>query len=206
VCVFAKPPVAGRVKTRLAEAIGDQAAAELAAAMLRDVWESVCRVEEIMPVLAASEQGVFPQALRFAPVWLQGEGDLGARMEHIFRRGLEQAPAVIAVGSDVPQLTASHVRDALRELQGADAVIGPSPDGGYYLLGLKRCPEGLLADLSWSCSQTRQETEGRLRSYGFRVATLEELSDVDVLADLAELKNGLPCGSATSAWLERYLG
>ena len=206
VCVFAKPPVPGRTKTRLAAAIGDRQAAKLAEAMLCDVWSAVCRVSEVDSVLASAGGGSFPKALSDAVLWQQGDGDLGARLERMLRRGLSQADAAIAVGSDVPQLRAEHIRETVRELEHNEAVLGPSPDGGYYLLGVTRCPSGLLDGIPWSCERTFETTIARLGDHGFSVRTLQPLGDVDVVEDLRILSNGLPCGAATRAWLEQFVG
>ena len=204
VCVFAKPPIPGIAKTRLALDIGHEAAAALAEALLRDIWQVVCAVEGIVPVLAVSQMRPFPDPFRQAAMWPQGEGDLGAKMERIFRRGLDQFAGVIAVGSDIPQLRAAHIEDAILALKEDDAVLGPSPDGGYYLLGLKRCPKGLLGNLPWSCCETLRATEHRLRSREFSVRKLQPLSDIDVAADLSLLRTA-NCGPATHAWMDTWL-
>jgi rSAM/selenodomain-associated transferase 1 len=201
--VFAKPPVPGSTKTRLAAEIGDDAAAALAQAMLRDVWQAVCAVEGVMPLLAVSQAGAFPDPISDATMWPQGKGDLGARLERIFRRGLGQFATVLAVGSDVPHLTPAHIKDAVLMLDRNDAVLGPSPDGGYYLLGLKQCPKGLLSDLPWSCCDTLRTTEDRLRSRGFSIGIVQSLSDIDVAADLNVLRS-VECGPATRAWMEAH--
>ena len=187
ICVFAKPPVPGRVKTRLAASIGAGLAAEFAEAMLCDVWETLRSVEGVRPVLAAAEEGHFPELLTGSEIWMQGEGDLGQRMERIFQRGLKTATATLVVGSDAPQLRVTHICDALAQLNRQDAAIGPCPDGGYYLLGLKRCPAGLLAGLPWSTSDARCETEERLRANGFSIGTIDCVADLDVAEDLAAL-------------------
>ncbi|MBV9036745.1 MAG: DUF2064 domain-containing protein [Acidobacteriaceae bacterium] len=116
VCVFAKPPLAGHVKTRLAPFIGSREAAALAAAMLRDTWSVVQSVPDVVPVLAATEPGLFGIDVPGARIWLQPPGDLGLRMEDILRRGLQTRPAAIALGADSPLLTPAHVREALQHL------------------------------------------------------------------------------------------
>jgi glycosyltransferase A (GT-A) superfamily protein (DUF2064 family) len=157
-----------------------------------------------MPVLATAQVGPFPDPLSRATMWPQGEGDLGAKLERIFRRGLEQFATVIALGSDIPQLTVAHIDNAVLALEETDAVLGPSPDGGYYLLGVKRCPQGLLSDLPWSCGDTLRATEDRLTSQGFSVGKLRPLSDIDIAADLGLLRS-LDCGPAARAWMGTWL-
>ena len=99
ICIFAKPPVAGQVKTRLAAAVGDLRAAELALAFLDDTVEAVRALPWASAALATPS--AFASTL---PILLQGEGDLGARIERILRAALAQAPAAIAIGADAPAL------------------------------------------------------------------------------------------------------
>jgi rSAM/selenodomain-associated transferase 1 len=193
-CVFAKPPRAGEAKTRLAPAVGLEGAAELARAFLADVWAGVRRLPWARPVLASA--GPWPEGLLPAPVevWFQGEGDLGARMERVLRRGLEEASCVMALGGDSPGLPLAYLEAARTALASADAVFGPSEDGGFYLLALRRLPEGALAGLPWSQPETLAATEARLVSLGLRVARVEAFFDVDVPEDLARLEAELASG------------
>ncbi len=108
-------------------------------------------------------------------------------MEQIAQRAIATAGAAILLGADTPLLTPQHLQRAVAALSAHEAVIGPSSDGGYYLLGLQHCPTGLLAGLPWSTDETRCKTEERLHAHGYSVATLETLPDVDVLEDLLSL-------------------
>ena len=191
ICIFAKPPVPGRVKTRLARAIGPTQAAELAAAMLRDVWSVVTSFPGVIPVLAASGVANFGIDVSDERIWLQPPGDLGMRIESILQRALKTAPAAIALGADVPLITAAHLTGAIDQLQSGHTVLGPCDDGGFYLLGLHRCPPGLLAGLPWSSEHTLQETEARLRAHGMRPARLHTLFDIDTVAELQQLRGEL---------------
>lgn len=176
--------------------------------MLLDAWNAVSAGYEFTPVLAVSEEGAFPPAFSPALVWHQGDGDLGLRLERILGRGLVNARAALAIGSDVPQLRPEHIRAAVQELDDHDCVLGPSPDGGFYLIGVKDLCPGLLTDLPWSALNTRAATEERFRRYGFRCSSkLELLRDIDTEEDLSFLYSARnTCGRATQAWLERYPG
>jgi hypothetical protein len=193
-CVFAKPPRPGAAKTRLAPAVGSEGAASLARAFITDTWATVTRLPWARPVLASTE--AWPDGLLPAPVevWQQGEGDLGARMEHILLRGLEVCPAVMALGADSPGLPVAHLEAARAALAHADAVFGPSDDGGFYLLALRRLPSGALANLPWSQPETLVRTEERLKSLGLTVARVAPFFDVDVPADLERLEHELKAG------------
>lgn len=118
----------------------------------------------------------------------QGAGDLGNRQEHVLRRALALTPRALAIGTDSPDLPRRLLDEAERTLLSHDAVLGPTLDGGYYLIGLRRCPEGLLGGLPWSVPQTGARTTQRLRDQGWDVALLEPWYDVDTAADLERLR------------------
>ena len=204
ICIFAKPPLPAEVKTRLIPALGAVGAAQLSSAMLRDVWRAVASHPGICPILATTRPGAFPISVPDCDVWLQGEGDLGERIERILTLGLQQSPAVMALGADSPAFTVAHVEATIECLQSHDAVLGPSLDGGFYLLALRRCPQGLFARLPWSSGETCKALEARLRENAFSIAQLEPLFDVDTPADLRTLAEYLavdaPRQSATRAW------
>jgi hypothetical protein len=193
-CVFAKPPRAGDTKTRLAPALGAEGAAALARAFISDTWAAVAHLPWARPVLASTAP--WPEGLLPAPVevWQQGEGDLGARMERILIRGLEECPTAMALGADSPGLPVAHLEAARAALAHADAVFGPSDDGGFYLLALRRLPVGAFVDLPWSQSDTLARTEARLKSLGLTVARVAPFFDVDVPADLERLETELAAG------------
>ena len=158
ICVFAKPPRAGTSKTRLIPALGAEGAAILARAFFDDTWATARKAQAASLVLAVTESDSALDPVANLEVWLQGDGDLGDRMERALRRGLEQADACVVVGSDLPGLPLRVFEQARHGLRTHDAVIGPSDDGGFYLIGLTRCTEGLLADLPWSRSDTCAHT------------------------------------------------
>ncbi len=202
ICVFAKPPVAGEVKTRLAATLGPERAAALARAFLDDTLEAVQSVPWAEAALATTAP--FPAPV---PTLLQGPGDLGARIERVLRAALERAPAAIAIGADAPALPLRLLEAARSALAVADAVLGPAADGGFYLLALRRCPEGLLAGLPWSAADTCLRTAAQLRAAGLRTVLLEEWFDVDRPEDLERLRAALQAGEVvaprTAALLER---
>jgi uncharacterized protein len=196
-CVFAKPAVPGLAKTRLVPEVGAEAAARLARAFLEDTWMAARRLSWTRPILAAtSRKGLDPPAR--AEVWLQGPGDLGERLARILRRALRVSPCAIALGADSPGLPASRLEAARRALRNHDAVLGPSADGGFYLLGLTRCPPGLLRDLSWSAEDTFERTRERLERRGLSTAVVPEWFDVDEFTDLMRLRRLIARGRVTA--------
>jgi rSAM/selenodomain-associated transferase 1 len=128
----------------------------------------------------------------------QADGDLGDRLraafDHAFAGG---ARRVVVIGSDLPDLSAHHLRRAFRALDGAPAVLGPARDGGYWLLGLRRPVPEAFDGIPWSTGSVLARTVERLRAAGAGPALLDELADVDEAADL-------PPG--WRAWAEQGVG
>ena len=191
VIVFAKPPRAGQAKTRLAASLGDATAAELARAFLIDTWSMVRSLEWADPILATTDvDDSCWSELPGVTVWAQGDGDLGDRMERTLRRALETYDAAMVIGSDVPGVPVAALNQARAALKVADAAIGPSEDGGYYLIGFRRtCPVGAFSGVAWSTSRTRADTKARLRALGLAVMKVTPWFDVDVVDDLHRLKH-----------------
>lgn len=200
VVVFAKPPVVGEVKTRLAP---PARAAALARAFLADTFAALRSVAWAAPVLATT--AAIDPALDLelaAPIWMQGDGDLGARIERVLRRALVSSPRAIAMGADTPGLPITALDRAHAALRTADAAIGPTEDGGFYLLALRTCPEGLLAGLPWSRADTFATTLARLRAHGLSTVVLDTWFDVDRPSDLERLRGLLAARvvSASATW------
>lgn len=206
-CIFAKPPIAGAAKTRLAAEVGAERAAVLARAFLVDTCAAARAVTWARPVLATTgELEPSLQAELAMPVWPQGDGDLGARMERVLARALAEAPLAIALGADSPGLPPRLLDAARAALATADAVIGPADDGGFYLLGLRRCPAGVLAGIPWSVPETCARTVARLRDHGLTVVELAPWFDVDRGDDLARLHGLLDTGAIAAPATRRVLG
>jgi len=175
------------VKTRLIPRLGSSGAAELAAAFLQDTWASLSSLPWVKTVLASTEKKLSPALPGAAEIWLQGHGDLGARLANIFQRALRHHPYAIAIGGDSPGLPPVFLEQARDALTRMDAVIGPCEDGGFYLLGLRSCPQDFLSGISWSAATTCEETIARLQTAGLTVHILESWFDVDTAEDLEKL-------------------
>ena len=187
--VFVKHPRPGAVKTRLAAAIGPEAAADLYRALVEHVLETTT------PAPGQYERLVFfdpPEALDEMRAWLPGVrllaqsgGGLGARMADAFARAFARgARRVAIVGTDVPGVSRATASEALSALDAADVVIGPAEDGGYYLLALREPQPGLFAGIEWSTPAVRGQTLARAAAAGLSVRELGRLRDVDTLEDL----------------------
>lgn len=115
---------------------------------------------------------------------VQMEGDIGARMNHALTQELQSASRVVLIGSDTPSITQGDIKEAFEALGTADLVIGPTNDGGYYLIGLASPHQELFTDIAWSSGQELTQTLERAKAHDLRVATLSQKTDVDTLKDL----------------------
>ncbi len=196
---MAKAARPGQVKTRLASAIGPEAAAELYAAMLEDRCDQVERLDGVQPALAlfgADEQDPLPRRPRFELV-PQPRGGLGAGLATAAEHFLARAMAVVLVDSDSPSLPLAYLERAVELLRlpldrgGRSMVLGPAEDGGYYLIGLRQHHPELFEDIPWSSNEVVDVTLARARQLGLEPALLPSWWDVDSQADLQRLERSL---------------
>lgn len=182
--VMLKEPRPGRVKTRLGRGIGMVAAAwwfrHQVQRLLRELddprWHLILAVA---PDRAGMMSRVWPAHMSRIP---QGGGDLGDRMVRLMR-GLPPGPVCI-IGGDIPGVRKTHIARAFRVLGSHDAVFGPAPDGGYWLIGHARIrvPARFLRDVRWSTEHALADSIKSLE--GARVAQIDMLRDVDTADDL----------------------
>ena len=181
VLVLAKQPVAGRVKTRLCPPFSPQGAADVAEAALLDTLETVRAVEVARRVLVLD--GHYPAA--GFDVQPQRGGPMDERLRAAFDDAAAAAPglAVLLVGMDTPQLRPELLTSAVAALQELPAVLGLSPDGGWWALGLQKPDGALLHGVPTSRADTGARQVARLRAAGLQVHLLPELRDVDTVSD-----------------------
>jgi uncharacterized protein len=189
VIVFAKAPVPGLAKTRLAPALGADGAAALAARMLEHtVGQAVAAGLGPVEICAAPDAGhaLFEHLAREHRVRLsaQDSGDLGERMHRAFERTLAPGRPALLIGADAPALDAAVLRQAAAALAGHDAVFVPALDGGYVLVGLHQVDRRCFSGIAWSTPQVMQDTRDRLAAAGLSWAELSPLADVDEPTDL----------------------
>lgn len=209
--VFGKVPRAGHTKTRLAPALGEEGAARLYRAFLDDVLELGRSVPAELELWIAPRPGRDDDLGGRRPevrIRRQAEGGLGARLRAAFRAAFEEgAERALAVGSDHPTLPPGHLREALEALGGCDACVGPTPDGGYWAVGIRRDAwpraAGLFEDVPWSTPRVLAATMARARRAGVEVARVSAWYDVDEPRDLERLRRDVRPGSATAGALER---
>lgn len=189
--LFAREPVPGRVKTRLAEGIGEVEAARVYANVARVVADQV-RGGPYRTVVYFDPPG----ARKVVRKWLGSEDlhftpqegdDLGERLVCAIEKELGESPAVVVVGTDAPGVDRALVTEALERLGGAEVVLGPAEDGGYYLIGMKAPHPELFRGIPWSTGGVLTATLARARGLGLRTSLLRTLPDVDTVQDWERL-------------------
>lgn len=188
--VFARWPEPGKVKTRLSPALAPAIACALHRAMLRDTLEAARASEADARVLFWADpppDGAGAAAAGFRAAVQRGS-DLGARLAGAFSEMLA-APGdrAVVIGSDAPEIAPASLALAFEALAAADLVVGPTPDGGYHLIGLARPAPALFEDIPWSTGSVRSRTLERARLLGLQSRVLATIADVDTPADLAAL-------------------
>lgn len=184
--IFVKKPEIGKVKTRLAESIGG----EQALAVYQKLLE---RTLAITQPLAIDKFVYYSPEIVHDDLWnedlfykaQQAEGDLGAKMQTAFEERFAVGyQRVCVIGSDCYELSTGIIEQAFSELKQHDTVIGPSTDGGYYLLGMQALQEALFAHKPWSSDQVLEQTVADIKKQQLSCFLLPELTDVDREEDL----------------------
>ena len=193
IAVFAKAPVPGRVKTRLAPELGDEGAARLACALtLRAVEGAVaCGVGTVeLWCSPASSHPFFAEcASRFGVALREQRGaDLGRRMDDAIADSLAAGSPMLVIGADCPALDAQVLRRAAAALAHHDAVFVPAEDGGYVLVGMARRLPEIFSGIAWGSDGVMHETRERLVRAHARWQELDPLWDVDRPEDYARMR------------------
>jgi len=192
--IFAKPPVKGKVKTRLIPELGESAATDIYRYCL-DYTLRLVRQSGIDYQLWLNEESQ-DSIFRDQPYHLQQGTDLGSRMLSAIKSRLEQNTnedsGVILIGSDCLDLTPAHLLQAIDALRNHDMVLLPTFDDGYALIGCRRIDAELFANVKWGGSMVLQKTLENAKSLDYRVSLLETVRDIDRLQDVnhyVELKS-----------------
>jgi len=193
--VMAKAPVPGTVKTRLCPPLSPDMAAKLYRCFLIDIFQRVIGGQGALKVLAytpESARSEFLSLLPAGPFTLvpQRGKNLGERMAHLFEELCQGGHTGISlIGSDSPHLPPEFLQESMEHLKNprVDVVLGPSEDGGYYLIGLREPQRGLFQGIPWSTDKVLAETLDRAHHLGLNVALLPRWYDIDTLEDLRRL-------------------
>lgn len=191
--MFAKAPVPGSVKTRLAGVLGEDGAAALHAGLVRHALATALAsgVGEVELWCAPDDRHEFFErcAADFGTrLRVQQGPDLGSRMSAAFDDAFARGRALVLIGSDCPALAPSDLAAAAASLARHDAAIAPAEDGGYVLVAMARPVPGIFADIAWGTAAVMRETRERLAAAGVAWHELATCWDVDRPEDYARLQ------------------
>ena len=194
--IFTRYPEPGKAKTRLAHALGDQGAADMHKKLTEQTLAKIrqlqdMRTVEVLIYFAGGDLQHMEEWLGAGFIYQpQESGDLGKRLagacSDAFRRGYRR---VVIIGSDCPDLTATHIGQAFEALYDKDLVLGPATDGGYYLIGMNRENRSLFTQIPWGTETVMESTLKAGAKLGLAIKTLETLSDVDRPEDLNHINH-----------------
>lgn len=206
--LFAKKPVAGKVKTRLAEGIGAAFAVRIYQAFLEDILSSLNGLHRPFAVAyTPAEAGpYFEECATGATEFFPQRGrDLGGRMNNAFLRQFARGyDRVILIGSDIPLLSPEILEEAREALAEHPVVLGPCRDGGYYLIGIRSPVPGVFSGISWGSDRVFRDTVSILRRERCNYRILPELSDIDRAHDLEQLISELKSCDLTADFIPEH--
>jgi len=183
--IFAKEPVNGQVKTRLTPDLTQAQAATLYAFSQGETVAKLSDESYQTVICYSGDKNYFQQRYPSFPLITQGSGDLGQRLQRMFRYHFDNhVQKVCVVGTDSPDLPPAWVLDAFDQLDHSDAVTIPALDGGYVLFGARRECSPLFTDIGWSSAEVLEQTRQRAKDCGYSYRELYQWQDIDDLSSL----------------------
>lgn len=187
--IFIRNPVPGKGKTRIARSVGVNKAYQV-------YLELLAETRRLAGTFSGPKFIYYSEFVDHEDLWdprlyqkrVQAKGDLGKKMSAAFAEVLRNHPAAIIIGSDCPAMKHADLVEASGKLETHDAVIGPSEDGGYYLLGLCQMYQELFEGVPWSSARTLAKTVEKAARLGLEVARLRSLNDIDTWEDYIRWK------------------
>ncbi|MGK0290584.1 MAG: rSAM/selenodomain-associated transferase 1 [bacterium] len=196
--LFTKYPKAGNVKTRLIPALGAEGACETHQEMAEYAFSLLSQYQKQQPNNHQLETHFAGGSQQEMNSWLgsntkytqQAEGDLGNRMSHAFQKSFQDGfQKAIIIGTDCPEITEDILEQASQQLDKTDLVLGPTTDGGYYLIGLRKHYSELFQNIPWSTEQVFDLTIQTAKQTHCSYSTLPKLNDIDRPEDLVIWNN-----------------
>jgi len=188
--IFAKAPIPGEVKTRLCPPLDPDEAASLHGTLVLDAIERTKGLQGIALYVAGTPDLAHPffkvmEGRYGARLLSQSGPDLGSRMKQAMQDAFDQgAQEVLLTGTDLPALPRAHLIEALKLIKSHDVVLGPTADGGYYLIGLRKMTPAPFEGIAWSTGAVFAETKKKIEAAGLSLGLLPECRDLDTLDDL----------------------
>jgi len=185
--IFTRYPETGNVKTRLIPALGEKGAENLHREMVKQTIDQTLHYEYETEVhFTGGTIKLMKRWLGYHLTYRKQTGkSLGERLENAFKAAFaERKKKVIVIGTDCPDLTSAHVSKTFNLLSRSDLVLGPTFDGGYYLIGLKKLHGELFQEISWGSEKVYLQTVKAANKLSLKTINLEKLADIDRPADL----------------------
>ncbi len=194
VIIFAKFPEEGKVKTRLAKTIGYEKATTIYKELAEHSFTEVKKLNTVSRYLFFKNESNREKISKWVGLgfsfYLQSNGNLGEKMKNAFSKVFTKGSnKTIIIGSDLPDISKSLISKAFKDLDNNDIIIGPSKDGGYYLLGMNKFYPELFDNISWSTELVLKQTIAKVRSLSLKFTLLKELNDIDTIEDIVEWQN-----------------
>ena len=195
IIIMAKVPVAGNVKTRLEPFLTSENCAELAECFLLDTASKAKSLQKQL-IIAYSPIGKLNELQKIVgnnQIFAGQKGtNLGDKMFHAFQFAFSQhSTAVVMIGTDSPTFPVDFIERAFDQLKTADAVLGETEDGGFYLIGLRTLRKEIFENVEWSSPETFRQTFRNIKNLGLKLSLLPTWFDVDFPNDLERLRKDL---------------
>lgn len=204
---FTRVPKPGVTKTRLLPVLSGDQCAQLHTAFLKDLSGVYSQTDADLYAAYTPDpdwemlRGIFPHARDFFP---QEGGDLGEKMYHALRQVLELGyDAAVLTGADLPRMTKAHLESGFAALTHADITLGPTSDGGYWLVGMKQPHRAVFEKQQYGGATVLENTVAAAKAAGLTVSFAKTCDDVDTPEDLAALAGKLSPESATNRYLKQ---
>jgi rSAM/selenodomain-associated transferase 1 len=186
IILFAKAPIPGRVKTRLAAAIGEEAAARLHYGFVAQMLENLSILQDFAHIELHTDEPTTAWDAWPYPRRLQACGPLQLKLFHALSTALRAGhPSALVAGSDAPSLPVAYLRDLVESA--TDVSFGPCEDGGYYAIAARRTEERMFEGVQWSTRETLEQNERACRLCGLSVWRGRSWFDIDEPEDLGRM-------------------
>jgi hypothetical protein len=185
--IFAKNPVLGLSKTRIADETDDRTALRVYQLLLEHLNNNLQKLTYDVHIyfsdfIPGPHENPFSGQFSFH---VQSGPDLGFRMHEAITRSYKKGyKKIILAGSDIPDLTPEITDQGFSELNSGDVVLGPATDGGYYMIGMNHPHQAIFKSISWSTAQVMNQTLNRLKKHQLSYYILPELEDIDTWDDV----------------------
>lgn len=185
--IFTRNPELGKVKSRLAKDVGEQAALDIYLFLLdrtKSITQNLPQIKQVHYSESITEDDLWPDSLFEKRI--QSDGDLGEKMRTAFKNGFHEGyKRIVIIGSDLYDLKETDIRQAFKKLNKTKVVLGPAQDGGYYLLGMTSLYEEVFQEIPWGTDQVFTTTLKKLGRV--QAALLPERNDADYLSDIIDV-------------------